>query len=211
MRCPPSRRSTTTLAATGVATIALNQPETRNALSPQLLTELIAALEQARDDDAGARRGPCFDARQPCSRAAATSPPSPPTPHRRQARAERALSRTRVRVARRARQAVDLRRRRPCAGRRARVGARLRPDDREAERALRDCRRSTSGCSRSWSRRCSTATSRARRRPNCCCSASRSPPTDAERIGLVNQVVADDEFDHGRRRLGAQARRPSRR
>ncbi len=40
------------VAATGVAMIALNQPQTRNALSPQVLTDLIAALEQARDDDA---------------------------------------------------------------------------------------------------------------------------------------------------------------
>jgi enoyl-CoA hydratase/carnithine racemase len=38
-------------AADGVATIALNQPDTRNALSPQVLNELLAALEQARDDD----------------------------------------------------------------------------------------------------------------------------------------------------------------
>ncbi len=36
----------------GVATIALNQPETRNALSDELLDELIAALEAARDDPA---------------------------------------------------------------------------------------------------------------------------------------------------------------
>ena len=35
---------------TGVATIALNEPETRNALSDDLLGELIAALEAARDD-----------------------------------------------------------------------------------------------------------------------------------------------------------------
>jgi enoyl-CoA hydratase/carnithine racemase len=35
---------------TGVATIALDQPDTRNALSDELLTELIAALEAARDD-----------------------------------------------------------------------------------------------------------------------------------------------------------------
>jgi len=35
----------------GVATIALNQPDTRNALSPQVLNELLAALRQARDDD----------------------------------------------------------------------------------------------------------------------------------------------------------------
>jgi enoyl-CoA hydratase/carnithine racemase len=35
----------------GVATIALNQPDTRNALSDELLGELIAAFEAARDDD----------------------------------------------------------------------------------------------------------------------------------------------------------------
>jgi 3-hydroxypropionyl-coenzyme A dehydratase len=39
------------VADTGVATIALDQPETRNALSDELLSELIDALEQARDDD----------------------------------------------------------------------------------------------------------------------------------------------------------------
>src|SRR3984885_11505792 len=36
----------------GVATIALDQPDTRNALSDELLGELIAAFEAARDDDA---------------------------------------------------------------------------------------------------------------------------------------------------------------
>jgi enoyl-CoA hydratase/carnithine racemase len=38
--------------ADGVATIALDQPDTRNALSDQLLGDLLAALEAARDDDA---------------------------------------------------------------------------------------------------------------------------------------------------------------
>jgi enoyl-CoA hydratase len=38
--------------ADGVATIALNQPETRNALSDELLAELTTAFEVARDDDA---------------------------------------------------------------------------------------------------------------------------------------------------------------
>jgi 3-hydroxypropionyl-coenzyme A dehydratase len=38
--------------AGGVATITLNQPETRNALSNEVLGELIAAFESARDDDA---------------------------------------------------------------------------------------------------------------------------------------------------------------
>jgi enoyl-CoA hydratase len=36
----------------GVATIALDQPETRNALSPDLLSDLLAALQAARDDAA---------------------------------------------------------------------------------------------------------------------------------------------------------------
>ena len=40
------------VAETGVATIALDQPETRNALSDAVLDDLIAAFERARDDDA---------------------------------------------------------------------------------------------------------------------------------------------------------------
>jgi enoyl-CoA hydratase/carnithine racemase len=39
------------LAEPGVATIAMDQPDTRNALSDALLTGLIAAFERARDDD----------------------------------------------------------------------------------------------------------------------------------------------------------------
>src|SRR5215208_7694428 len=40
------------VAGTGVATIALDQPDTRNALSDELLDDLIAAFAAARDDDA---------------------------------------------------------------------------------------------------------------------------------------------------------------
>src|SRR3954471_4950327 len=40
------------VAASGVATITLDQPDTRNALSDALLDDLIAAFEAARDDDA---------------------------------------------------------------------------------------------------------------------------------------------------------------
>src|SRR5687767_2588851 len=40
------------VAPSGVATVTLDQPETRNALSDQVLDELIAAFETARDDDA---------------------------------------------------------------------------------------------------------------------------------------------------------------
>jgi enoyl-CoA hydratase/carnithine racemase len=43
---------TYTVADPGVATIALDQPETRNALSDELLGELVSALETARDDPA---------------------------------------------------------------------------------------------------------------------------------------------------------------
>src|SRR4051812_21091255 len=39
-------------AADGVATITLNQPDTRNALSNEVLSDLIGAFEAARDDDA---------------------------------------------------------------------------------------------------------------------------------------------------------------
>jgi enoyl-CoA hydratase len=38
--------------ADGVATIAMDQPESRNALSDELLAGLVAAFERARDDDA---------------------------------------------------------------------------------------------------------------------------------------------------------------
>jgi len=37
--------------ASGIATIALDQPETRNALSDQVLDDLLAAFTAARDDD----------------------------------------------------------------------------------------------------------------------------------------------------------------
>ena len=40
------------IADSGVATVTLDQPETRNALSDQVLDELIAAFEAARDDEA---------------------------------------------------------------------------------------------------------------------------------------------------------------
>src|SRR5919202_3277661 len=40
------------VAGSGVATITLDHPETRNALSDALLDALIGAFERARDDDA---------------------------------------------------------------------------------------------------------------------------------------------------------------
>ena len=40
------------VASSGVATITLDQPETRNALSDQVLDELVGAFETARDDEA---------------------------------------------------------------------------------------------------------------------------------------------------------------
>src|SRR5215210_6462539 len=40
------------VAATGVATIALDRPEARNALSDEVLDDLLEAFAAARDDDA---------------------------------------------------------------------------------------------------------------------------------------------------------------
>jgi len=40
------------LAPNGVATLTLNEPDSRNALSPTLMAGLIGGLERARDDDA---------------------------------------------------------------------------------------------------------------------------------------------------------------
>ncbi|HWD69786.1 MAG TPA: enoyl-CoA hydratase-related protein [Solirubrobacteraceae bacterium] len=40
-----------TLGSSGVATVELDQPGTRNALSPEVLGELVMALAQARDDE----------------------------------------------------------------------------------------------------------------------------------------------------------------
>jgi enoyl-CoA hydratase/carnithine racemase len=48
----PSETVRYEVAENGVATIALDQPDTRNALSNELLTDLIAAFELAKADDA---------------------------------------------------------------------------------------------------------------------------------------------------------------
>ena len=47
----PSEKVLYRVAENGVATITLNDPDTRNALSPELLAGLIAAFERARDDE----------------------------------------------------------------------------------------------------------------------------------------------------------------
>ena len=67
------------VADTGVATIALDQPDTRNALSDGLLDDLIAAFTAARDDDGGPLRGADLDAREGVRSRRATSRASPPS------------------------------------------------------------------------------------------------------------------------------------
>ena len=77
------------VADTGVATIALDQPETRNALSDELLDDLIGAFEAARDDDAvrcvvlTSTHEKVFSRRRRTSRASPpTSPLVPQAPRR---------------------------------------------------------------------------------------------------------------------------------
>ena len=123
----------------GVATIALDQPDTRNALSDELLGELIAALQSARDDAGGPLRRAHLDPResvllrrQPrriCCRGSACP----------QALRHRAVPAA-VHADRSARQAVDLRGQRSRACGRAGDRARVRPDHRARGRAVRDAR-----------------------------------------------------------------------
>ena len=47
----PTEKVLYAVADTGVASITLNDPDTRNALSPELLGGLISAFERARDDE----------------------------------------------------------------------------------------------------------------------------------------------------------------
>jgi enoyl-CoA hydratase len=47
----PSEKVLYDVAESGIATIALNDPDTRNALSPELLGGLVAAFERARGDE----------------------------------------------------------------------------------------------------------------------------------------------------------------
>ena len=75
--CPP-RRFSTTVDDDGVATITLNDPDTRNALSAELLGGLIEAFERAREER-GALRGARLLARAAPSPRAPTSAASPPT------------------------------------------------------------------------------------------------------------------------------------
>ena len=108
----------------GVATISLDQPETRNALSDELLDELIAALESARDDAAvrcvvlTSTHERIFSAGANLGGFAAEVPLVAQAPRQRSLPAP-------VPPDRRARQAVDLRGQRPRAGRRARDRARV--------------------------------------------------------------------------------------
>ena len=134
--------------AVGVATIALDEPETRNALSDDLLGELIRALEACRDDDAvrcvvlTSTHHSVFSSGGNLGGFAADVP----LVHKHFATA---LFPEVFQLARRAGQAVDLRRQRSRPGRRARPGAGLRsgrspPTPRASARP-----RSTSACSRS--------------------------------------------------------------
>ena len=115
------------VADSGVATIAMDQPDTRNALSDELLGELIAAFEAARDDDGRALRRARLHARDDVQLGRQPRRLRRRRPARAQARRHRALPAA-VHAHRRARQAGDLRGQRPLPGRGARAGAGLRPD-----------------------------------------------------------------------------------
>ena len=122
-----------------VATIALDQPEKRNALSDALLDDLIAAFERARDDDdvravvLTSTHEKVFSAGGDLAGFSADAP----LIHKYFAtdRFPRLFQ-----PDRRARQADPVRRQRPRARGRARRRAGLRPDRRQGGRALRHAR-----------------------------------------------------------------------
>ena len=130
----------------GVATVTLNTPDNRNALSNQLLSELTAAFESARDDERGALRRADLVAREGVLGRRGARPVRRRRPARAQALRHRALPAPVPRDPR-ARQADDLRGQRARARRRARRRALLRPDRGQGQRDVRhpgDQRRASS-------------------------------------------------------------------
>ncbi len=134
--------------ADGVATIALDQPDTRNALSDALLDDLQAAFEAARDDDAVRCVVLTSTHEKVFSSGANLAGFAADVPLVHKHFGDRALPRA-VHADRQARQADDLRRQRARARRRARDRARVRPDRREGGRDASARPRSTSARSRS--------------------------------------------------------------
>ena len=144
----PTRRCATSSPPRVVATITLDQPDTRNALSDAVLDELIAAFAAARDDDAVRCVVLTSSHERVFSSGGDLSGFAADVAARRQAPGHRALPAA-VPADRRARQADPVRRQRARAGRGARAGAGVRPD-RRARGGARSARpRSTSGSSRS--------------------------------------------------------------
>ena len=123
----------------GVATVTLNDPEKRNMLSGQMLTEVVAAMEDGARLRGGPRRRPHRGRRQGLLRGRR------PRRLRRRRLADREALRLRplprVLPADAApRQALALRRQRPRAGGRPRPRPLLRPRDRQGGRHLRHAR-----------------------------------------------------------------------
>ena len=181
------------VADTGVATIAMDQPDTRNALSDELLSDLIAAFEAARDDDAV--RCVVLTSTHPTTFSAGGNlggfAADVPLAHKHCG--HRALPAA-VHADRRAGQARAVRRQRPLPGRGARARARVRPDRRADGRTFGTPEINVGVFPfmimaliyRNLGRKKTTER---------LLLGERIDAREAERIGIVNRVVAPEDFD----------------
>ena len=207
-----ARRPCATTWPTACATIALDQPDTRNALSDELLRRPHRRLRGRARRRRGALRRARLHARahvqlgrQPRRlrrrRPARAQAPAPPSASRGCSRCIGELGKP-----------VDLRRSTATAWR-ARSGSRSpatssSPSEAATLRHARDQRRRLPLHDHGAD---------LPQRPaqegdaSCCCSASASTPTRRERLGIVNRVVRRRGARRRRGRLGAAARRASRR
>ena len=194
------------VADAGVATIALDQPETRNALSDELLAELIAALEAARDDPAVRCVVLDLDAREGVLRRRATWAGSRP-----RCRSCTSTSRT-ERFPRLFRLLGELGKPSICAANghvlAGALGIALACDLIIAREGARfGTPEINVGVFPFMIMALIYRNVPRKKATSCCCWASRSRPRRRERIGIVNRVVARRAVRRGRRASGPRSSR----
>jgi hypothetical protein len=182
------------VADTGVATIALDQPETRNALSDQVLDDLLPAFGATRD---ARRRGGALRRVDEHPGDGVQQRRQPGRLRRRSAAGAQALGDGSVPAVvpadRRAGQADDLRGHWPHAGGRSGAGAGVRPDRRARGRDVRDAGDQRRGVP--VHDHGAIYRNVGRKKTNELLLLEHVEAREAERIGIVNRAVAAEDFN----------------